>query len=538
LKQLRELLVSIAFFAWFCNPGEGKPNVILIVTEDHALSAFGAFQKRFAELNPTPNLDKLASNGTLFSQAFCSNPMAGPGVASLLTGKHGHLNGFTRNGDKFNGDQTTLPTLLKNNGYDTALFGKWDLGTEPTGFDYWQILADSDEFYNPEFWNPKGKERFEGHSTDVITDLSLDWMKRREQNHKPFFLMIQFNASRQPWMPAVRHVNLFDDVLLPEPPNLLDDLKNRAPPARYQEMEIQRNLDLHYDLFSPKPDGWNPSNALSSNLVGQKNIREMNEEQSSAWQLAWRPKNEALVRESLKSEALLRWKFQRYAKNYLRCLKGIDENIGRLTQNLSMPETRDCLIVYTASHGRFLGEHGWFGTHWTYEESLRVPLILSGKPKPDTAQKIINEALVQDIDVVPTILESLDIAIPKEVQGRSLLPLLDDNNSQPWRQALYFHYHAFPEEQMVPKHRGVRSLSQKLIHYYQFDEWEFFDLSKDPNENHNLYKSEAYQRQIDELKLQLEQLKKTLGDDSDISVMPEEWRRIYRGPDARKKVDE
>ena len=464
--------------------------------------------------------------------------MAGPGVASLLTGKHGHLNGFKRDGDKFNGDQTTLPNLLKQNGYDTALFGKWDLGTEPTGFDYWQILADSDEFYNPEFWNPKGKERFEGHSTDVITDLSLDWMKRREQEQKPFFLMIQFNASRLPWMPAVRHVNLFDDVLLPEPPNLLDDLKNRAPPARYQEMEIQRNLDLHYDLFSPKPDGWNPSNALSANLVGQQNVREMNEEQSSAWQLAWRPKNEALVRESLKGEALLRWKFQRFAKNYLRCLKGIDESIGRLTQNLSMPETRECLIVYTASHGRFLGEHGWFGTHWMYEESLRVPLILSGKAKPDTAQKIINEALVQDIDVVPTILESLDIAIPKEVQGRSLLPLLDDNNSQPWRQALYFHYHAFPEEQMVPKHRGIRSLSQKLIHYYQFDEWELFDLSKDPNENHNLYKSEAYQRQIDELKSQLEELKNTLGDDSDISVMPEEWRRIYRGPDARKKADE
>ena len=525
LKKLTEWLVLAVLFALLCTQVKGKPNVILIVTEDHALSSLGAFQKRFAELNPTPNLDKLASDGTLFSQAFCSNPMAGPGIASLLTGKHGHSNGFTKDGDKFNGDQITLPHLLKNNGYDT-------------GFDYWQILADSDEFYNPEFWSPKGKERFEGHSTDIITDLSLDWMNRRREKPKPFFLMIQFNGSRQPWMPAIRHINLFDDVLLPEPPNLLDDLKNRAPPARYQEMEIQRNLDLYYDLFSPKPDGWSPSTALSGNLVGQKNLQGMNEEQSSAWQLAWRPKNEALVRETLKSEALLRWKFQRFTKNYLRCLKGVDENVARLTQHLSLPEAKDCLIVYTASHGRFLGEHGWFGTHWMYEESLRIPLILSHKGNPNTSQKVINEALVQEIDVTPTILESLKIVIPKEVQGRSLLPLLDNNNTPPWRKSLYFHYHSFPDEQMVPKHRGIRTLSQKLINYYQFDEWELFDLSKDPSENQNLYMNEAYQKQISELKAQLARSKQTLEDNSDISVMPEEWRRIYRGPDARKKVDE
>lgn len=538
LKKLTESLVLIALFTLFCNRGEGKPNVILIVTEDHALSSLGAFQKRFAELDPTPNIDRIASDGTLFSQAFCSNPMAVPGIASLLTGKHGHSNGFTKDGGKFNGDQITLPDLLKNNGYDTALFGKWDLGTEPTGFDYWQILADSDEFYNPEFWSPQGKERFEGHSTDIITDLSLDWMNKRGKDPKPFFLMVQFNASRQPWMPAIRHINLFDDVLLPEPPNLLDDLKNRAPPARYQEMEIKRNLDLYYDLFSPKPDGWSPSTALSGNLVGQKNLQGMNEEQSSAWQLAWRPKNEALVRESLKSEALLRWKFQRFAKNYLRCLKGIDENVARLTQHLALPEAKDCLVVYTASHGRFLGEHGWFGTHWMYEESLRIPLILSHKGNPNTSQKVINEALVQEIDVAPTILESLKIVIPQEVQGRSLLPLLENNNTQPWRKSLYFHYHSFPNEQMVPKHRGIRTLSQKLIHYYQFDEWELFDLSKDPSENLNLYMNEAYQKQISELKAQLARSKQTLEDNSDISVMPEEWRRYYRGPDARKKVDE
>ena len=538
MKKLREFLLFLVSLTSFWHLGAGKPNFVLIVTEDHALSAFGAFQKRFAELDPTPNLDALASSGTLFSQAFCSNPMAGPAVATLLTGKHGHLNGFTKNGDKFNGDQSTLPNLLKKNGYNTALIGKWDLGTEPAGFDYWQILADSDEFYNPEFWGPKGKNRFEGHSTDIITDLSLDWIKKRETDQKPFFLMIQFNASRLPWMPAIRHVNLFDDVLLPEPPNLLDEHKNRAPPARYQEMEILLNLDLHYDLFSPKPDGWDPSNALSGNLVGQKNLLGMNQEQSSAWQLAWRPKNEALVRENLKGEALLRWKFQRFAKNYLRCLKGIDENIGRLTQHLSRPKTEECLVVYTACHGRFIGEHGWFGTHWMYEESMRVPLILSGKPKPENAQKIINEALVQDLDIVPTILESLDLEIPKEVQGLSLLPLLEDNNTQPWRRVLYFHHHDFPDEQMVPKHRGIRTSTQKLIHYYQFDEWELFDLIKDPNENHNLYNSEAYQKQIAELKAQLEEIGKTYEDNSDFSVMPEEWRRIYRGPDARKKADE
>ena len=511
--------------------------MILIVSEDHALSSFGAYQKKFAVFDPTPELDKLASSGTLFLQAFCSNAMAGPSTASSLTGKHSHANGFLADGDKFNGAQNTLPNLLKAQGYSTAVFGKWDLGTEPEGFDYWEILADENEFYNPLFWSPTGNAHFEGHTTDVITDLSLQWIEKMQSEKKPFFAMIRFNATKQPWMPAIRHVNLFDDRLLPEPENLFDDLKNRAPPARYQEMEIMRNLDLFHDLFSPKPDNWDPSSALNANIVAQRNIRKMNEEQSSAWQLAWRPKNEALVRENLKDEALLRWKYQRFAKNYLRCLKGIDENVGRIVSSLSAFENSENLIAYTANHGRFLGEHGWFGTHWIYEETMRIPLVLSGNVSFLDSQKIVKSALVQNIDLAPTILDLLKIKGSEGMHGRSLLPLLEQNSSAsvPWRKALYFHYHAFPEEQMVPKHYGIRTLSHKLIHYYQFNEWELFDLDKDPHENLNLYKNEGYQKRVSELNSELNELRIHYQDKSDISVMPEEWRKIYRGPEARKK---
>ncbi len=538
-------MLGIVLGSCLCLAAKGKPNVVLIVSEDHALSSFGAYQGRFAELKPTPELDKLASGGTLFMQAFCSNAMPAPGMATLLTGKMSHANGVLEEGDKFNGSQPSLPKLLQEAGYSTALFGKWGLGTEPEGFDHWEILADENEFYNPLFWSPTGKTRFEGYATDVITDLCLQWMQARKTDEKPFFMMIQFNASRQPWMPAIRHVSLYDDVLLPEPENLFDDLKRRAPPSRYQEMEIGNNLDLFYDLFSPKPDGWKPAEALSSNLVAQKNVLRMNEEQSSAWRLAWRPQNEALGRESLDLESLVRWKYQRFAKNYLRCLKGIDENVGRILSSLAPTDGSQNLIAYTANHGRFVGEHGWFGTHWMYEESMKIPLILYGTTLAGPARKIVKSSLAQDIDVAPTLLSALRVPVPQAMNGKSLLPLLErnassdeQNASAPWRSALYFHHHSFPEEQMVPRHYGVRTASLKLIHYYQFDEWELFDLAKDPEESLNLYENEAYQKRISGLRTQLSALKNQYSDGTDPSVMPEEWRRIFRGPDARKNDQE
>ena len=537
MNVTRITLTWVVSCACACLFAKGKPNIVLIVSEDHALSSFGVYQKAFAELDPTPELDKLASSGTLFLQAFCSNAMAGPSMASLLTGKHSHANGFLADGDKFNGAQNTLPNLLKAQGYSTAVFGKWDLETEPTGFEHWEILADENEFYNPFFWSPTGNQHFEGYTTDVITDLSLKWIGEMQAKKKPFFAMIRFNATRQPWVPAIRHLNLFDDRLLPEPDNLFDDLKNRAPPARYQEIEIMRNLDPHNDLFSPKPENASPSTTLNANTVTQNNLLKMNEEQSSAWHLAWRPKNEAFVRENLKDEALLRWKYQRFAKNYLRCLKGIDENVGRIVSSLSSVENAENLIAYTATHGRFIGEHGWYGTHWMYEETMRVPLLLSGNVGFSDSQKIIKTALVQNIDLTPTILDAVKIKAPADMHGRSLLPLLEQNSSSAdsWSKALYFHYHAFPNEQMVAKHIGIRTSSHKLIHYYQFNEWELFDLDKDPHESLNLFKNESYQKQASELKVELDKLKAKFRDDSDISVMPEEWRRIYRGPEARKK---
>ena len=414
---------------------------------------------------------------------------------------------------------------FQKNGYETILIGRWNLGSKPKNFDHWNILNDPSEKYNPEFVSLNNKKRIEGHSTDIISDLAIEWIKKRNHD-KPFFLFIQFNATSEPWLPAIRHLSLYDNLLLPEPFNLDDKHLNKASPARYQSMDIIDDLNFSEDLFfQPEKFDENKSEA---------NLASMTAEQLSAWTLSWRPKNEAFLRETQSDEIILKWKFQRYVKNFLRCVKGIDDNIQRIQNSLTETNSTNSFLIYTSNHGRMLGEHGWFGSSWMYEESLQTPLIINKNQLKNNLQ--IVDDLVQNLDIAPTILDYAGAIESENIQGYSLRPLLENFDSNlTWRNSIYYHHYEFPGDQMTAKHYGIRTNKYKLIHFYQFDEWEFYNLKDDPFEMQNLFNDEDYDVQIKNLKKLLQRDREIYLDQTDISIMPEGWRKIYRGPEARKE---
>jgi hypothetical protein len=299
-----------------------RPNILFIFTDDHAPHAIGAYEGWLKEVNPTPNIDQLARQGMLFRNSFCTNSICGPSRAVILTGKHSHINGFMRNGNRFDGDQQTFPKLLRQAGYQTAMIGKWHLSTDPQGFDHWQILPGQGDYYNPDFKTPKGRVRIEGYCTDIVTDLAVQWLEKQRDPDRPFMLMCQHKAPHRTWMPPLRHLHLYDDVEMPEPATLFDDWSDNASPARYQEMEIDRHLHLVGDCFGPRPEGFDIEKARTDRS-GIRNMAKMTEEQLRAWHAAFGPKNEALVKAGLKGKDLVRWKYQRYIRNYLRCIKGV-----------------------------------------------------------------------------------------------------------------------------------------------------------------------------------------------------------------------
>ena len=514
---------------------QGKPcekrNLVLVMTEDHAIQTLSSKTEFKLGKSPMPNLSELLRGGLNFTNAFCTNANTGPSTASFLTGRYPHKNNLLQNGDKFSGTHATLAKILQKNGYETALFGKWDFGSEPEGFSHWEILSSGDQFYNPEFWSPKGKKNIEGHTTDVITDLFIEWLFNRKRNsaRKPFFAFINFNATRRPWMPALRHLELYDDILLPEPSTLFEEHKGRAPPSRYQEMNIHRNLGLEVDLFLPKLE--EATEKESPNTHSVKNLNRMNEEQLSTWQLSWRPKNEAFWREAYEGEALIRWKYQRFIKNYLRCLKGIDENIGRVVAGINESTGNNCILFYTASKGRFLGENGWYGDSWAYDPSSRIPMLINDFGDNDYLMGTRPD-LASAVDLAPSILGICKFDGSENMDGVNIL-MASDESSDNVRDYIYFHHYDFPAQSMVPKHYAIRNETHKLIHYYQFNEWEYFDLVKDPLEKNNLYFNELQKDGLNQMMKDMQSIRQSIQDDSEVSTMAEEWRRIYRGPNAR-----
>ncbi|WP_164103203.1 sulfatase family protein [Candidatus Laterigemmans baculatus] len=504
-----------------------QPNIVFIFSDDHAPHAIGAYGGRYDSLDPTPNIDALARQGMTFRNSFCTNSICGPSRAVILTGKHSHINGFMNNGNRFDGSQPTFPKMLQQAGYQTALFGKWHLQGEPQGFDAWRILPGQGEYYNPVMIGPEGRERIEGYCTDVVTELSLEWLKRGRDQDKPFLLMCQHKAPHRNWMPPLRYLTLYDDVDIPEPETLFDDYEDNASPARHQEMEIDRHMDLTFDLFVDlTADSEQPEKP--TDVSARRNMRHMTPEQLAAWNAAFGPKNEAFHKANLKGRDLVRWKYQRYMKNYLRCIKSVDDSVQQLMAHLEEAGlAENTIVVYSSDQGFYLGDHGWYDKRWMYEESLRMPLIVKwpGVTQPGSTA----DAMVQNLDYAETFLDAAGVEIPDDMQGASLVPLLEGQQPDDWRNSIYYHYYEYPSVHMVARHNGIRTDRYKLIQFYQFGEWEFYDLEQDPDELTDQYGNPEYADVIAELKQQLEQLRQKYGDETVTEPLsPEEQAKIRR----------
>jgi len=480
-----------------------RPNLVFIFSDDHSLATIGPYrtwlQDFLRQHDLTPNLDRLAREGGVFENSYCGNSLCGPSRATVLTGKHSHVNGFIDNRSRFDGSQWTVAKELQAAGYQTMVCGKWHLVSDPTGFDRWEILPGQGNYYNPDFIAPQGNLRRGGYVTDLIADRCLAWLKERDAS-KPFFLMCHHKAPHRNWMPPERYVKLLADVTIPEPANLFDDYEGRATPARRQEMEIARHMNLPSDLKVTPPLG-SPEGA---NLKGE--FGRMTPAQKTAWDAAYVPRNEAFRAARLEGRELTRWKYQAYMKDYLRCIKAVDDNVGKLLDGLrELGLDRNTVVIYCSDQGFYMGEHGWFDKRWMYEESLAMPFIIRwpGQVAPGTRFA----PMIQNIDYAPTFLEMAGRPAPADVQGRSFAPILRGQTPADWRRSIYYHYYEFPAEHQVARQCGVRTAQHKLIHYYQTDEWELFDLAKDPREMRSVYADPAYATVVAGLKRELERLR-------------------------------
>lgn len=494
LGWISGLATAICLVATVAAAADSRPNILFIFTDDHGYQAMSCYGSR---VNETPNLDRIANQGMRFDRCFVTNSICGPSRATILTGKYSHLNGFVRNGNTFNGGQQTVAKLLQKAGYETAMIGKWHLGSDPTGFDYWHILQGQGPYYNPAMKTPNGIVKHTGYTTDIITDLSLDWLKEGRDKSKPFLLMYQHKAPHRNWQPGPKHLTMYDDVTIPEPETLFDDYSGRGTPAKTQKMAIDKDLNAN-DLKLTKPRG-------------------LTDEQLAAWNKAYEPKNEAFRAANLEGKELVKWKYQRYVKDYLRCVAAVDDNVGRVLDYLDESGlAKKTVVFYSSDQGWWLGEHGWFDKRWMYEESFRTPLLVRwpGVVKPGST----TDAMCMNLDFAQTFLDIAGVKDPGGMQGRSIVPVLKGETPDDWRKSVYYHYYEFPGPHSVRRHYGVRTDRYKLIYFYEpeIDEWELYDLEKDPQEMKSVYDDPAYADVVKDMKQELQRLRKQYADDGNV----------------------
>jgi arylsulfatase A-like enzyme len=475
------------------------PNIIYIMSDDHTEQAISCYGHA---LNKTPNIDRIANQGVRFTNAFVTNSICGPSRAVLLTGKFSHLNGFIDNDCTFNGAQQTFPKLLQRAGYQTAIIGKWHLVSDPTGFDYWNILPGQGDYYNPDFIDNGKKERKEGYVTNLITDYSLDWLANKRDKSKPFCLMIHHKAPHRNWMPDIKNLNRYDSIKIPVPENFFDDYATRGRAAREQAMEIAKVMSPSEDLklFDPSKPGF-PTAKIESWLS------RLNPSQLSTWENGYAKKNQQFKDLDLKGKDLAVWKLRRYLQDYLSTVESVDESVGKILDYLDKSGlAKNTIIVYTSDQGFYLGEHGWFDKRFMYDISLKTPLLIR---YPDQIQKgWVCDKMVQNLDFAETILDYAGVAIPADMQGISMKPLLEQKVSK-IRDDIYYHYYEYPGWHSVKRHYGIRTERYKLIHfYYDCDYWELYDLKNDPKEMNNIYSNKAYKPIIEKLKKRLTELEK------------------------------
>lgn len=503
MRPLSILLLSLLT----CHAAE-RPNILFIFSDDHALQAISAYGGRFKDIAPTPNIDRLATQGAVFERSYCANSICGPSRACILTGKHSHINGFVDNSSKFNGAQPTFAKYLKAAGYETAVIGKWHLVSQPTGFDHWEVLPGQGSYYNPDFIQMDGStKRVEGYVSDIITDKSLVWLKNRKDKDKPFVLMSQHKAPHRNWVPAERHYKLFAGMDLPEPESLFDDYANRSDALKKQAMSLEKDFWWENDLLLP---GESTDPRFLNGIINGE-FRRMSISQKAAFDRAYGAENQKLSADlaagKLSDQDATRWKYQRYIKNYLRCIRAVDESVGRLLDYLDESGlAKNTIVIYSSDQGFYLGEHGWYDKRWMFEESLAMPFLIRwpGVVAPGVRSK----ALIQNIDYAPTFLEGAGLEVPKDIQGRSLLPVLKNKGIAPadWRKAIYYFYSG-EATHAVAAHDGVRSDRYKLFYLPKTAEWQLFDLEKDPQEMKSLHDDPGHADILAEMKRTYQKLR-------------------------------
>jgi arylsulfatase A-like enzyme len=468
-----------------------RPNIIFIMTDDHAAHAIGAYGSR---VNTTPNLDRLAREGVLLANVFATNAICTPSRAAILTGQYSHINGvpvFNR----FDSSRQTVARLLQQGGYHTGMIGKWHLGSDPAGFDRWEILPGQGAYRDPILYTATGEKTYTGrYVTDVITDLALDFIGSRPKN-TPFFLMMHHKAPHRAWEPDERYRKAFADKWIPEPATLWDPYVTRTDALRENRQRVGDDLN-HRDLKMRPPDG----------LEGAELTK---------W-MAIKPQTVTITRGgetvTLTGEALTRWKYQRYMQDYLATVQSVDDSVGRVLDFLDRNKlSKNTIVVYTSDQGFFLGDHGMYDKRFMYEESLRMPFLVRWPAAIKAGTRA--DAIGLNVDFAPTFLEAAGLPVPADMQGRSLLPVLRGRTPRDWRTSMYYRYYHDPGDHNTRGHYGVRTRTHKLIYFWTKDQWELFDLVNDPQEMHNIYGQPGQDQVTATLKAELSRLKQAVKDE-------------------------
>ena len=488
------ILTSLVFAITSCNSDKRlpvkKPNIIYIMADDLTTQAISAYGGIYKDIAPTPNIDKVAKEGMLFQDVLVTNSICGPSRAAILTGNYSNLNGYYKNesGGKFDDSKWTFPQEFQKNGYKTALFGKWHLGTEPVGFDtfkYHNASGQQGNYWNP-LYNDNGKNiKEKGYATNLSTDFALNWLDAKEMTNEPFLMVLQYKAPHRPWHPDTKYEKLWDDIEMPYPSTFNDDYKGREKTAGDTEMTMEYFSRRDMKLERPK------------NLKRKERIQ---------WDFYGAKAGEIVQPKGMTNEEGKKWRYQNYIKDYLACVKSVDDNIGRVLTYLKENNLEEnTVIVVTSDQGFYLGDHGFFDKRFIYEESLRMPFMVKYPERIKAGS--VNEDIITNIDFAPTLLELAGITTTQKMQGTSFVPVLEGNTPNNWQDAMYYHYYEFPFWHHVQPHYGIRTQKYTLAHfYYNIDVWELYDLEKDPNQMNNIYNDPNYTSTITELKAKLKNL--------------------------------